>query len=117
MLIRKGELSPNALKVSRRIKVGNAMSERINLVNLQNAFMYYCAAASKLGFTTTDWHLSVGSRTQGNPYMVYVQDRAVTLPATIGNGTIGRTRREAYDTLQTSARTMEAVARQMGLTD
>lgn len=95
------------------------MSDRVNLANLHNAFAYYCATASKLGFTTTDWHLSVGSRPQGQPYKVGVKSHsaAVRLPGAWDNGSIGRTRGEAYSTLQTAGQTMEAVARQMGLTD
>lgn len=95
------------------------MPDRVNLENLRNAFVYYCAMAERLGFTTTNWHLSIGSRPQGIRYKVGVKGHAAAqkLPAAGDDGSIGRTRGEAYDTLQTAAQTMEAVAQQMGLCD
>lgn len=94
------------------------MTERINRNNLANAFVRYCTAAKRLGYDTTDWRLSIGSKTQGIWYQAGItRDAAVRLPGTVGNGKVGETAREAYETLQTISQTLDDVARQMGLTD
>jgi len=85
-------------------------------IHLDNAFVRYVKACEKLGYDTTDWMLSHGSRPQGIAYQVGVRgDAALTLPGTRNNGKVGRTRGEAYDTLTTLANGFEDVAERLAM--
>lgn len=88
---------------------------RTEMVHLTNAFVRYCKSAHRLGWDTAGWTLTTGSRAQGNPYKVGKRaECGASLPG-VGDGDIGRTRGEAYDTLVTAANTLDDVARFQGL--
>jgi len=86
---------------------------RTEMVHLTNAFVRYCASARKLGYDTTDWGLTVGSKTQGNPYKVGVKGECGKSLPGMGDGDIGRTRGEAYDRLVTAANVLDDVCKHL----
>jgi hypothetical protein len=88
---------------------------RTEMVHLTNVFVRYCTSARRLGWETADWGLTPGSVSQGQPYKVGVKGECGTGLPGLGDGDIGRTRTQAYDTLVTAANVLDDVAKFQGI--
>lgn len=87
----------------------------VTLSDVREAFARFVAAADRAGFPNTDrWRMQTGSKMYGHAYRVFEVDPSHgghhDLPMMSSAGYVGMTRREAYETLNTMSRTMDAVA-------
>lgn len=82
---------------------------RISVTNLRNAFARYAETAEAFGWDVTGWQMTEGSN--GEAYRLGVKGNAAApnLPGTDSYGIIGYSRREAFETLWTIIRTMQAM--------
>lgn len=81
------------------------MSERITLPLVRSAFSRYVDECAKHGYDIEGWMFEEGSASDGRSFRVYGKDYS-SAPGASGDGYIGWSRREAYDTLSRMANLM-----------
>lgn len=87
----------------------------ISANDVKRAFERFVGACERAGFPNTDrYAMSTGSKTYGHAFRVYsVKPESgahMSIPMVESMGYIGMTKREAYETLHTLARAIDATA-------
>lgn len=85
------------------------MATRYTIKDVRAAFDATSKAAKSVGIDPTGWILQEGSQPNGRAYRLFGKDMG-NLPFTSGDGYIGATARQAYDTLLAYAGAWHAVA-------
>lgn len=86
------------------------MTERITVGMVRGMFGRAEIAARSVGLDTHGWYLMPGSRVNGQSWRLFTRPGGGDALAGLDRGFLGRTGREAYDTLHTLAVAWETVA-------